>query len=1039
MPGTLTTRCSKNRGPYRRPVRVPVAAFLAYCCVGSVAFSGEELRYNWKQGEEYGYALDVKVEAPGKSPTGDKGTARFRADQVQAKAEKPEEGDQAQGTGFFINRNGYLLTCAHCVKGTSRLEITLGEKKANATVVAVDKKHDTAIIKVDGTDWPTVPLADSDHLELGQDVSAIGFPESFTLGKSVKITRGILSGFEGEADSKRLLVDAVLNHGNSGGPLLNDRGEVIGIASNLFEFGSGSNVGVAQPINFARKLLEGNSVPFESGKSTTKLDGAALAKRVVPSVAYIGMTLKPASDEWRKLTYQLDLQPSNGDSRAATHRNGATVVDTSGGIHEEGNGDLMMGLLGSVGFEPLAGDSDKGWQTQRVISFTRRTVEPSGPSPMQHFGPHGPGGRSHRRSHLPPAMPGQGQNTKEETLLGAEVSRYEILNASSGVVTVKKQSRFATQPAGSSKTPFLLGDGEGSFDFDTHAGCIRSYSFAVKLVVEGNAAAPTTLSLTYQRLEGNALASLPAALPSRASASGSPGDRPRQAPRSRGSSQPGGSDPTPQRPAPVAVKPVEVPSPAARGQAEKLLDDLFKKEFAAADSSAKRVELARTLLKQAGNQHPGTADHYVLLEKARDLAMVGGDISLTCQLIDMLAASYQINELKVKAGALAALAETVTKADGQRQIASMALNLLDRAIAADDIDGGRQLGRIAYAVARKTDDKALIARTVERGKTFKEIQKSFEDFQHALATLKNDPKDAAASTLAGKYYCFVKDDWKQGLPLLAQGDDAGLARSAAKELTAPSDGTAAFELAETWNDLAEKEQGVRHVRLNLHARTWYQKALPTLNGLARVKAEKALAASPPDVVVATVSGYQPTGDSTGSVSDRQQLIEQIGAVIRSGDQTDTREVGFRLNKTEFSVIPEQGALLIGFDISADDRRILALRPVFLASKGQTLGQWCGTTKPKSKSKRVLAKTGYAVGAVRVKGGVHVEGFSIVFMEIGAGGLNPSTAYESDWFGRSGAARSAVEVGGEGAAVIGIRGHSDSEQVTSLGLVLGPKK
>ena len=444
-----------------------------------------------------------------------------------------------------------------------------------------------------------------------------------------------------------------------------------------------------------------------------------------------------------------------------------------------------------------------------------------------------------------------------------------FLGSANGIVTVKKISLVTTGPAGAGKPPYLIGAGEGSFDFDTRAGCVRSYSFAVKVVVEGDPKSASTASLTYQRLEGNALASLPPApLPrSGNNSSASPGSGPRPAPRSRGSSPPSPSEPTPHRPAPVAAKPVEVPPVAARSQATKLLNDLFKKELAALDSSAKRIALARTLLKQAAGQRPGTADHYVLLEKAYDLAMLGGDVGLTCQVIDQLTSSYQLDGVQLKGGALASLAETATKPNQQRKLALMALDLLDRAIAADDIEGGRKLGKIAYTVARKSDDKALIAQTAERGKAFKEIQKSFEDFQHALVTLKTDSKNATASTLAGKYYCFVKDDWKQGLPLLAQGNDAGLAATAAKELAAPTDGAALFDLAESWDDLAETEHGLRHVRLKVHARTWYQKALPSLDGLARVKAERTLAGSPPNVVAASVSGYRPAGD-LGRLCDR---------------------------------------------------------------------------------------------------------------------------------------------------------------------------
>jgi S1-C subfamily serine protease len=1043
MPGSSIISCTKHGDPCPPGWFLPVVVLLVCCGANSAARAGQELRYGWKPGQEYGYSLRIKVESAGKSSV-DEGTVRFRVEPMPVGKASADE-QQAQGTGFFVNRNGYLLTCAHVARDSSQIEVTLGERKAEATVVAIDKPHDIALLHVDGSDWPALPLADSDRLELGQGVETIGFPLSDVLGSSIKISRGILSGFNGVGSDRVLQVDAGINHGNSGGPLVNEQGEVIGVVSAVLNPKLGSNVGFAQPINEARKMLEAHSVPHDSGNSTTKLEGTELAKRVVPSVAYIMVTMRPASSDWRKLTYQTNVHSVNSTAQAPSPRSGSSIVDTTGGLHEEGGGDLSMGMLGSIGFEPLSHDGENHWQSQRLLSFTLRKVEAvgasgtAGPPGTQYFGALGPSGHASfgRHSRSGPTR-GHGTKTTETTVLGAEQARYEILNSSAGLVTVKKVSRIATQSPGAGKPPFLVGEGEGSFDFDTNAGCVRSYSFAVKVVVDGNPNSASTVSLSYQRIEGNALASLPAIPLPRSGDSSAGGPRP--APRSQGNGPPGGSEQTlPFRPAPAVARPLEVPSALARGQAEKILDDLFKKEFAALDSSAKRIELAQTLLKQAGNQRPGTADHYVLLERASDLAMMGGDVDLTCQLINMLAASYQINGLKMKAGALATLAEIVTKTDRQRQIASLALELLDQAIAADDIDGGRKLGKIAYAVARKCGDKALMARTAERGKAFKEIQKSFENFQRALTSLKEDPKDAAASTVAGKYYCFVKNEWQTGLPLLAQGDDVRLADSAVQELAVPTDGAALFALAEAWDDLAEKEQGLRHVRLKSHARFWYQKAAPSLSGLARIKAEKALAASPPDVVVATVSSYRPTGGSERPAADQQKLIEQLGPAVRAGNHSNTREIGATLNRTEFSEVPEQGALLIGFDVSADDKKILALRPVFLTSKGQSLGGWYGATKTKSKSKRVLAKAGYAVGAIKVKAGLWVDGFSIVFMEIGAGGLNPSTSYDSDWLGRGGSAHAAVELSGEGAAVIGIRGHAGAEEVTSLGLVLGPKK
>ncbi len=302
-------------------------------------------------------------------------------------------------------------------------------------------------------------------------------------------------------------------------------------------------------------------------------------------------------------------------------------------------------------------------------------------------------------------------------------------------------------------------------------------------------------------------------------------------------------------------------------QAEKLLDDLFEKEIAALDSNAKRVELARTMLAQAAKQRAGTADHYVLLDRARDLAMSGGDIQLTCQTIDTLSADYQVSGLKLKAGALGTLAESVTAADQHRELVAMALNLLDQAIAADELDVARTLGKVAFAAARKTEDKALIAKTSERGKAFKLLQKDFDEFQKALATLKGDEKNAPASTVAGKYYCLAKDDWTKGLPLLAQCDDPLLSKLATTELAKPTDGTVQFDLAEGWSDLAEREEGTRQIRIQLHARAWYQKAMPTLAGLARAKAEKFLASSPTSLgSTVAASASRPTRSKSSPAS-----------------------------------------------------------------------------------------------------------------------------------------------------------------------------
>jgi Trypsin-like peptidase domain len=1037
MSGTKTIHHAISLAALSRLGRLPLALLLSSLLFSSAVRASDELRLDWKLGQEYAYNLTLDVESGGKKVQ-EKGTVRFRAEQVPPSSEA-SSASAYTGTGFVVHPNGYLLTCQHVIDNYAKIEVTLDEKKYEATLVAQDRAHDIALLHIDATGLPVVPLADSDKVELGEEMFAVGFPLSTVLGNSIKITRGILSGIQNQGSDKLLLVDAGINHGNSGGPLVNDRGQVAGVVAMVINPEVGNNVGFAQPINEAKKLLEANSVPFSSTDGKEKFETREVTKRVVPSVAFILMTAKPKSDDWRKLVYDVVL--------GSSHTTGSTIIDSLGVVQEAGGGDLTVGLLGNIGFEMLPGPGEKHWKVRRMLTVNQTVVAatpgaPAGGS-LPQFGPESHGsprsfGQHHRvgprgmQRTLPNQQP-QPQPQTAKTVVAipaAEISSYEIVNTTPGLISIKKNTDMSTMPPGKGKPAWLTGQGEGVIDFDTQAGAVRSSNFTIKLTSSANET--VSLTLAYQRLENGALASLPP-IPSTANrANSGSSSSPRGSPDRKDSrpSAPGKSAVPLAKPAPLA-KPLEVPGAADRSHAEKLVDDLFKNELAGLNSNDKRIELAQTLLKHVAGQRPGTADHYVLLDKARDLAMAGGDVGLTCSVIDTLTGFYQANGLELKAGALATLAEAVTSIDQQRVLVSMALSMLDQAIATDQIDVARQLGRVAYSAAKKTADKKLIAQTAERGKAFKAIQKDFEEFKAALATLKDDPKNAAASTLAGRYYCLAKDDWEKGLSLLAQCDDAGLAKLATQELANPSDGQARFELAEGWSDLAEQLQGTQQTRVQLHAHDLYQRALPSLTGLARIKAEKYLASSPTTV--------EPPSASSAPSADPKKIFDWLSRVVHANQQQPTKEIGTQRNKDEFKVIPPQGGLLIGFDVNADADKIVGLRPIFLTSGGQTTGRWCGVSKTSTKAKHVVAKKGYAVGGVKIKAGLWLDGMSLEFMEIAADGLRSGNSYESAWLGRPSAVREGVQLSGKGLPVVGIQGHSDATEITSFGLVLAEKK
>jgi serine protease Do len=162
------------------------------------------------------------------------------------------------GSGFIIDKGGYILTNNHVVEKAEEIQVTLSDgKKFEAKIVGRDPKTDIALIRIEaGTPLTPLPLGDSDQAEVGDWVLAIGSP--FGLGNTV--TAGIVSAKyrkigTGPYDDF-IQTDASINPGNSGGPLLNTKGEVIGINTAIFSQSGGSiGIGFAIPINMAKDLL----------------------------------------------------------------------------------------------------------------------------------------------------------------------------------------------------------------------------------------------------------------------------------------------------------------------------------------------------------------------------------------------------------------------------------------------------------------------------------------------------------------------------------------------------------------------------------------------------------------------------------------------------------------------------------------------------------------------------------------------------------------------------------------------------------------
>jgi serine protease Do len=161
------------------------------------------------------------------------------------------------GSGFVINADGYVLTNNHVVDGASDIRVKFSDgRELAAKVVGRDDKTDVALIKVDASGLPVIPLGDSSRMEVGEPVMAVGNP----FGLEQTVTTGIVSATgrtigEGPYDDF-IQTDASINPGNSGGPLINARGEAIGINTAIVSGNGGSvGIGFAIPTNLAKPVV----------------------------------------------------------------------------------------------------------------------------------------------------------------------------------------------------------------------------------------------------------------------------------------------------------------------------------------------------------------------------------------------------------------------------------------------------------------------------------------------------------------------------------------------------------------------------------------------------------------------------------------------------------------------------------------------------------------------------------------------------------------------------------------------------------------
>jgi S1-C subfamily serine protease len=229
------------------------------------------------------------------------------------------------GTGFIIDESGMIVTNAHVVGSARRVTVSLADgDELDGRVLGADPRYDLAVLQVDRDGLPTVELGDSDELQVGDAVIAIGNALGLSGGSGATVTTGIVSGLDrivpvaDEVLVNAIQTDAAINPGNSGGPLLDAGGRVVGINTAIASPDSSNNVGFAIAISSAKPIIE----DLRAGR--------------VPEIAFLGVMSETVT-------------PSMAEDLGLPSDSGAVITEVTSGSAAEDAGLRVRDVITRIG------------------------------------------------------------------------------------------------------------------------------------------------------------------------------------------------------------------------------------------------------------------------------------------------------------------------------------------------------------------------------------------------------------------------------------------------------------------------------------------------------------------------------------------------------------------------------------------------------------------------------------------------------------------------------------------------------------------
>jgi hypothetical protein len=312
-----------------------------------------------------------------------------------------------------------------------------------------------------------------------------------------------------------------------------------------------------------------------------------------------------------------------------------------------------------------------------------------------------------------------------------------------------------------------------------------------------------------------------------------------------------------------------IPELDALTEAERLVETAYGNEIASAKGDADEItKLAKALIDEANDSQ--LAERYALLMRARDLAVDAPNIDLAFLAIDEIDRGFQVNNvIQQKEKVLFDVANR--RRVDNRMIVEGAIGLITDAIGCDHYDIAKRTINLTERRGKRERDRALRTKFLELRGIVDLLATEFEKANEARNSLANEPGNAEANFQVGKFYCFLKGDWDNGLPYLARGNIEKVKALAASDLRNPTDALARFQLARDWSELADSYlKSLAQQQIQVRAAYWYQQALPRLRGVHKTAADNALKKLP----LRPPLGLKPCS----SASDNMTLPEPQGVM-----------------------------------------------------------------------------------------------------------------------------------------------------------------